>query len=119
MINFIKCYTIKNLKFKLLILYSLNITDILLTFLLLNTGFYKEVNIIMVKVVQSSFASFILKVILPAILLFYILIRLRKASAIQLRQSNTILNIIITFYTIINIFHLVWCMLIPAFLSYY
>jgi hypothetical protein len=44
MIAFIKNYSLDNIKNKLLMLYILNVTDIVFTLLLLSTGFYMEAN---------------------------------------------------------------------------
>ncbi|WP_253200438.1 DUF5658 family protein [Clostridium sp. CF012] len=108
---FIKTYTFENIKYKLLLLYLLNVTDILFTLLLLSTGLFMEANFLMAKAVQSISSSFILKIVLPAVLLLYIYLRMKKATGTQLKQSNLILNIITGVYIIINISHLVWFLL--------
>ena len=108
---FIKTYTFENIKYKLLLLYLLNVTDILFTHLLLSTGLFMEANFLMVKAVQNISSSFMLKIVLPAVLLLYIYLRMKKASETQLKQSNLILNIITGVYIIINISHLVWFLL--------
>ncbi len=115
MLLFIKTYTLDNIKQKLVILYLLNVADILFTLLLLATGFYIEANLFMSKAVQSLFASFILKIVLPALLLFYLYIRMKKANKKQLKQSNIILNIATAIYFIINISHLIWFSLFGLF----
>jgi hypothetical protein len=112
---FIKTYTYENIKYKLLILYLLNVSDILFTALLLSTGLFMEANFLMVNAVQSISASFILKIVLPLVLLFYIYIRMKKASEIQLKQSNLLLNTIIGTYVIVNISHLIWLLLFGLF----
>lgn len=108
---FIKTYTFENIKHKLLLLYLLNVTDILFTLLLLSTGLFMEANFLMVKAVESVSVSFILKIVLPAVLLLFIYIRMKKANETQLKQSNIILNIITGVYIIINISHLIWFLL--------
>jgi len=65
----------------------------------------------MEKAVQSLLASFMLKIVLPAVLLLYVYIRMRKANEIQLKQSNIIINAAIIAYLLINIWHLV-CLLL-------
>ena len=106
MILFIKNFELENIKHKLMILYIFNVTDIIFTHLLLATGFYLEANFLMTKAVQSLFSSFILKIALPATLLFYIYTRMKKANEKQLKQSNIIVNIATAIYSLINIFHL-------------
>jgi hypothetical protein len=118
LIPFIKNYTLENIKRKLLILYLLNATDIIFTLLLLATGFYIEANILMAKAVQSLSASFILKIVLPATLLFYLYIRMKKASEKQLKQSNIVINIATAVYTIINISHLIYFSLLGLFIIF-
>ena len=115
MILFIKNYTLENIKYKLIILYLLNVTDIIFTFLLLATGFFIEANLLMAKAVQSLSTSFILKIILPAGLFFYLYLRMKKANEKQLKQSNIILNIATAVYGIINIFHLICFSLLGLF----
>jgi hypothetical protein len=116
LISFIKSYTLENIKHKLLILYLLNVTDIIFTLLLLSTGLFIEANVLMAKAVDSLLASFILKVILPAALISYLYIRMKKASEKQLKQSNILLSFATVVYAIINVFHLI-CFLLFGFLK--
>ena len=44
MIAFIKNYEIESMKKKFILLYLLNVTDIIFTLLLLQTGYFSEVN---------------------------------------------------------------------------
>jgi len=113
MTTFIKNYSLKNIKHKFLILYLLNLTDIIFTLLLLHTGLYMEANALMVKAVQSLVSSFILKVVLPAALLGYLYIRMTKATETQLKKSNLIITIVISIYFLINVSHLVWFAILP------
>ena len=62
----------------------------------------------MIKTVDSLLASFMLKVILPAVLLSYLYFRMKKASEKQLKQSNILLSVATGVYAVINIFHLVF-----------
>lgn len=116
MITFVKDYTIKSIKNKLIFLYSLNVADIMFTLLLLSTSFFMEANTLMVGVTQSPTISFILKVVLPAILLVYIFFRMQNATVEQLKKSNFLIMGIIALYTLINISHLVWLAILPMFL---
>lgn len=115
MMAFIKNYSLQNIKNKLLILYILNVTDIISTLLLLNTGFYMEANTLMSKAIQSRIISFVLKIMLPAILFTLIYFRIQKATNLQLKQSNLLINGAIIFYTLINASHLVWFAILPIF----
>lgn len=111
MISFIKSYTLENINRKLLLLYLLNVTDIIFTLLLLSSGYFIEANTLMVKAVDSLFSSFILKVVLPAALLSYVYFRMKNANEKQLRQSSILLNIANGFYVIINTSHLIYLLL--------
>lgn len=70
----------------------------------------------MVKAVESIPLSFVLKILLPAVLLFYLYIRMKKANEKQLKKSNTVINIAIAFYTLINISHLIYFLMYGLFL---
>lgn len=112
MISFISNHTLENIKFKFLILYILNVTDMLFTVFLLYTGLFIEINFLMAKALQSLPASFMLKIVLPAVLLLCLYIRMRKANETQLKQSNIIINVVITVYLVINLWHLVCFLLL-------
>lgn len=86
--DFIKNYSLHNIRNKLLALYMLNVTDIIFTILLLNTGFYMEANSLVSKLLQSPLLSLISKIVLPAVLFMFIYDRMRKATDRQLKQSN-------------------------------
>lgn len=116
MLVYVKDYSLENLKNKLIVLYVLNVTDIVLTLFLLNTGYYTEANILMTSAVQSYAASFSLKVLLPAILLLYVCYRLKSANEQQLKNSNIMISGITVLYAIINLSHLVWVSLLPLFI---
>ncbi len=114
--SFIKSYSFDNIKYKLLLLYLLNVSDILFTLILLSTGLFVEVNSLMLTAVQSLSGSFLLKIVLPAILLLYLYLRMKKATETQLKQSNLILNVITGVYILINTSHLV-CFLLFGFFT--
>lgn len=117
MITFIKCCHLDMIRKKLFLLYFLNVTDILFTLLLLETGFFKEVNIFMVNAVQNPLASFLLKIILPAALLYYLYRKICTCDASQLRATNIGINISLTIYALVNLSHIIWVFLLPYFYS--
>ncbi|MDD3174292.1 MAG: DUF5658 family protein [Herbinix sp.] len=119
MVAFIKNYNLVSIKKKFMLLYLLNVTDIIFTLLLLKTGYFAEVNILMVNAVQSPAASILLKVILPAILLFYIYQHIKDAEVLQLKTANIAANISLTLYSLVNLSHLVWVALLPIFMTQY
>ncbi|MBF7812122.1 DUF5658 family protein [Clostridium beijerinckii] len=116
MITFIKNYSLKNIKIKFLALYILNVTDIIFTILLLNTGFYVEANIFMLEVVKSPTISFLLKILAPAVLFVFIYFRMKDATDKQLKYCNYFINVSIIFYGLINTFHIIWFALLPIFI---
>jgi hypothetical protein len=113
MIAFIKNYSLDNIKNKLLMLYILNVTDIVFTLLLLSTGFYMEANGLMSNAVQSPAASIALKVILPAVLFICVYFRMHKATLQQLKKSNFLITGATVLYALINLSHLVWFCILP------
>lgn len=115
MMNFLKYSSLKTIRKKFLILYLLNIMDIILTLLLLNTGFFVEANKFMLEIVQEPLLCFSIKVIIPGLLLHYIFRRIKKATDKQLRYSNYIINSAIFVYFLINSTHILWICLIPIF----
>ncbi len=115
MITFIKSYELITIRKKLILLYLLNVTDILFTLALLQTGFFTEANIFMVNAVQSPIASFLLKIILPAGLLYYLYRRICQSDASQMKVSNIGINISLTIYALVNLTHLIWLGLLPYF----
>ena len=119
MITFIKSYNLDMIKKKFILLYLFNVTDMLFTVMLLRTGYFTEVNVLMVKALQNPFASVLLKVILPAVLLYLIYKEIRDADEIQLKAANIAVNISLTIYALVNISHLVWTGLLPIFIMKY
>ena len=108
MINFIKQYQLPNLRLKLILLYLLNISDIILTLLLLETGIIMEANPIMSEVMESNLFTFIIKGVLPAILFIYLYVTLKTASIEMIRLTNYCLLSLLGFYLSINCLHLIW-----------
>ncbi len=108
MFAFFKQCEYTNVRNKLFIIYALNINDIQLTWFLLKTEMFIELNPVMSLLISTSSLTVIAKIILPAVLLFYVGVRLKKADSRQLRISNIIINIIFIVYALINIMHLLW-----------
>ena len=106
-------YSLENIKTKLILLYFLNVSDLLLTLLLLSTGFYFEANILMAEVIKSTAATLFIKLILPAILLATLYMRIKKATNKQRRISNYVINPVAILYIIINIFHFIGFSILP------
>lgn len=108
---FVKSKELQYIKNKFVILYILNVVDIILTLLLLRTGMYQEANIFMKSVINNEILSCIIKFTVPLILLMYIYMRMQKASEKQLDQANLIINVPLLFYVAIDLLHIVWSLM--------
>lgn len=97
---------------KLITLYILNITDIIFTIILVNTGMFIEANIFMAPLVNNKqLLVIVIKIVIPLIMLLVVYQRMKKATEKQLYQSNIIINAFLIFYGLINISHVVWSIL--------
>lgn len=107
-LTYITDYKLESIKKKLLILYMLNLTDILFTMVLLDTGYFIEANPLISSMINNTRNLVLIKVILPIILLLYIYVRIKNATRLQLLKSNTLINIAQLFYAMLNLLHLFW-----------
>lgn len=108
---FIKENSCEIIKKKLQLLYILNVTDIILTLVLLKTGLFVEVNGVMVDIVENPVTSILLKIVLVGILIYYLIKRIASATKKQLKISNYIINASIVIYFIINLMHLFYILM--------
>ena len=106
MLSYIKNYSIVNIKYKLSLLYLLNVSDIIFTLLLINSGYYIEANPIMATILNQPVKLFLVKILLPALLLCFIYIRMKKAEKHQMIISNTIINGALYIYGLLNLLHI-------------
>ncbi|MBU3188762.1 DUF5658 family protein [Clostridium bowmanii] len=108
----LKTRDLGSIKRKLITMYILNVTDIIFTILLVNTGMFLEVNAVMAPFVNNrQLLSIILKVVIPFVLLLGVYKRIKEATEKQLYQSSIIVNGCLIFYGLINVFHIVWSIL--------
>lgn len=106
--SFIINFNLSNIKLKFQLLYFLNFTDIIFTLILLDTGSFIEGNPIMQQFIENTILSLGIKIILPAILLISIYHRIQDATFKQLKKSNVLIIISLSFYTLINLSHIFW-----------
>lgn len=106
MIKLLKDLSQNKLRDKLTLLYILNAVDIVFTFGLLKTGLFKEMNSIMVGVVEDPFLSIMIKLIIPAFLIIYILTKLEDVSHTNLKLCHICVNIVLIVYTLIALMHI-------------
>ena len=108
MISILKQYTLADIKNKMILLYALNITDIVFTLLLCSTGYFIEANPIVAVVTGNTVLAVLVKCVVPASVLFFLYMRIRTATLIQLKRTNTFIVVLLFFYVFINISHIVW-----------
>lgn len=117
MIAFIKDHNINNIRKKLIILYLLNVSDIIFTLALLRTGMFREINIFMINAVENTMLSILLKIIFPAGILYYLYKRVSFSDKKQLHAANIGILISLTMYSLVNLSHMLWVVLLPLFYS--
>jgi hypothetical protein len=119
MLNVLKSCNLEFIRKKFIIIYLLNVTDIIFTLFLLKTGLFVEVNSLMRSVVGNEGLSIGIKVIVPLIVLPITFIRMKDSTNKQLMLSNRIINTCLIIYVLINISHCVWSLLYVATVAYY
>lgn len=108
MIKLLKSLSLDTLRDKLTLLYILNALDIVFTFGLLKTGLFKEINTLMLSVVDDPWLSIIIKLIIPALLIIYILFRLDELPETNMKLCHICVNVVLLIYTAITVMHLVY-----------
>jgi len=100
------------IKKKLILLYLLNVTDIIFTLLLISTGMFMEANFVMEPIITNNpLLGLGIKIVIPFVLFVWVFYRMKNASDKQLYHSNIIINICLIFYGLINLSHVIWCIL--------
>lgn len=89
-----------------LLIYFFNCTDLLFTYTYLKTGYFYEFNPIMRPIVSSPWLSIIVKIIMPAILLAFVLLRLPQTVPKLLNVGIAFSGLITLFYLFINCMHI-------------
>lgn len=106
MIKLLKDLSQTKLRDKLTLLYILNAIDIVFTFGLLKTGLFKEMNSLMVNIVDDPLLSILIKLIIPAVLIIYILTKLDTVPHNNLKLCHICVNIVLLVYTLITLMHI-------------
>lgn len=97
-----------DIKYKFLLIYLLNITDIIFTFYLINTGDFYEGNFFMKNIINNEFLTILTKGVCVLFLIIVLLIRLKQANLYQLKVSKYIVTLGLITYMLINISHIFW-----------
>lgn len=108
MLRFLRAYDLKSMRGKLIALYALNVSDALLTFLLIRTGCFREANFLLKGVVLNFGEMFLVKIVFPAVLIAWLYFRIHSATEKQLKPGNIAVNSALLLYTSVNILHFVW-----------
>lgn len=92
---------------RLFFLYGLNLTDWVCTGVLLSTGRFFEANPLMSPVVGSFWQTFLIKVVLPLLLVLLCAVVFWMSRMRESRFANVLLNIGIIAYSLVNLWHIV------------
>lgn len=91
---------------KLVLLYLLNVLDMLMTNNLLDTRLFMEANPIMAPLINSNQnLGLFVKLTIPFILISVVTYRLKSASEKQMKIANILITISLIVYGMINILH--------------
>jgi len=113
--NFIKNYNLNGVKKKLIIIYILNVIDIVFTIALIKSGWFTEANGFMQSLVQSTLMSYVVKITIPATILFYIYMRVKNSDKKTLKMTNIGLLIPLIMYIGVDVLHVMYTIAIPIF----
>ena len=94
------------IKNKLTLIYILNCTDILFTYSLLKTGSFYEANIVMRSVVKSPLLIILVKILLPALLLYFVFPYVNENENTSLKLCNLCVSFVLLVYILINMMHI-------------
>lgn len=95
----------------LLTVYLLNLSDYLFTLILISSGLFMEANPLLSMNIDGI-GGFVLKCLVPLLLLMYLHIRFTMSPPKHEKTVRLLLNLILSYYAVINAFHVFW-------LSYY
>lgn len=80
MLCYIRANDQKSIRGKLIALYALNVSDALLTYWLIGTGYFSEVNFLLKGVVLNFGELFLIKIAFPAALIAWLYFRIHSAT---------------------------------------
>ena len=117
MIKFIKTHDLENIKKKMILIFALNIFDIILTLGLYSTRLFEEANFLMINVITKPTLALAIKAFVPGILLYWLHGRIQDATETQLKQSNFFLLTVTLWYAIVVVSQLFYAAFFPLFYS--
>lgn len=104
----IKHCSYTDIRNKMILIYILNVTDIIFTLILCSTGYFMEANPLVAVFTSNSVAALLAKCLIPAVLLIYLFIRMKSATEQQLKKANIVMVGLLVFYVLINVSHITW-----------
>nr|WP_243277833.1 DUF5658 family protein [Clostridium yunnanense] len=112
-----KNHNLSIIKQKLLLIYLLNVSDIFFTIILVNSGYFYEGNSLVAATLKTPILAVLFKLLIPASLIVFIYNRMKKATINQLVYSNKIIIVCMIFYSLINISHLIWLIILTFYIK--
>jgi len=98
---------IRMFRIKMIIIYFLNVMDLICTRRLISTGLFFEANKLMAPIISEGTGT-LLKIGLPAVMLMWLFFRIQFVKPVQMRPVKLMINSCLMFYIIINISHIIW-----------
>lgn len=109
-------HSLNMIRLKIFAFYLLNVTDALLTYILLKTDLFYEANILLQEIVMDTPVFLSLKILVPGVMVFLLSIRLRHATDRQLKIGNIPVSIVVIFYALVNVLHIFGIMYVTVML---
>ena len=96
-----------NLQKKLYLVYSLNVVDWICTLILLSSGRFFEANPIAATFIHSIYWGFVLKCVIPFLIIMFIFWGLRLIDPKQLFNADKVISFALVVYLAISLSHFV------------
>lgn len=98
---------VPNCRKNLLLLLFLNLSDYLCTITITKYTGFEEINPIMISMLEKPMFCFLVKCILPIVLVGYIFYAIKNASNNLVFAVNIVMKGVVVFYLLINILHII------------
>ena len=108
MVSFFRRYAYPDITIKLIVLYALNVMDILFTSFLVSTGFFIEANPIMAALMNNALITVLFKIAMPAIIFVFLGVTLREATEKLRRSANRLIGMLLVVYIGVTLLHFSW-----------
>ena len=108
MVTLLRRHEYTDITFKLIMLYALNVMDILFTQFLVGTGFFMEANPLMALLMGNALVAVLFKIAFPAIVFVFLAERARHATFAQRRTTSRLINLLLIVYAAVALLHVAW-----------